>query len=324
MPAGAAGRDGVVGNDVQGDGKSLVIITGANSGWISRCLRSVACPQLMSNAGCSSPPQAYRANVIGGIFTHFIREEDSGMTSGRLDDELRRMSAIAGQIGPGRLVLFNESFAGTNEREASEIGYQLVRARLAAQIKVFFVTHRFGFAERSTASRHSHPVPARRTPARRAPRTTSSPSKTRCRPASGKTSTTGSAAGWRRTRPPPPRGSNGRTAGLQAPADRQDEVDKQAFAGLSLPRPPPAQEGASFGRIPQRYALAAHEPAHGNGRFHGQQLISVGSRPQDQVQVFDEGGAERDRLREPLLNRTARCHLRDVVRGADLGHQSSG
>jgi DNA mismatch repair ATPase MutS len=45
-------------------------------------------------------------------------------------------------------MLFNESFAGTNEREGSEIGYQIVRALLEAEITVFFVTHRFDFADR--------------------------------------------------------------------------------------------------------------------------------------------------------------------------------
>jgi hypothetical protein len=86
--------------------------------------------------------------VAHRIFTHFIREEDPGMTSGRLDDELSRMSAIADQIEPHSLVLFNESFAGTNESEGSEIGYQVVRALLDAQVRVFYVTHRFEFAER--------------------------------------------------------------------------------------------------------------------------------------------------------------------------------
>ena len=138
----------VVGNDVQGDGKSLVIITGANSGGKSTFLRSVGLAQLMMQCGLFVTAGSYRANVTRGIFTHFIREEDAGMTSGRLDDELRRMSAIAGQIGPHCLMLFNESFAGTNEREGSEIGYQVVRALLEAQVKVFFVTHRFDFAER--------------------------------------------------------------------------------------------------------------------------------------------------------------------------------
>jgi hypothetical protein len=141
-------QDPVIGNDVQADGKPLVIITGANSGGKSTFLRSVGLAQLMMQCGLFVTAGSYRANVTHGIFTHFIREEDAGMTSGRLDDELRRMSAIADHIGPHCLMLFNESFAGTNEREGSEIGYQVVRALLDAKVKVFFVTHRFDFAER--------------------------------------------------------------------------------------------------------------------------------------------------------------------------------
>jgi hypothetical protein len=138
----------VVGNDVQADARSLVIITGANSGGKSTFLRSVGVAQLMMQCGLFVTAQSYRANVVRGIFTHFIREEDASMVSGRLDDELRRMSAIADQLRPHCLVLFNESFAGTNEREGAEIGYQIVGALLEAEIKVFFVTHRFAFAER--------------------------------------------------------------------------------------------------------------------------------------------------------------------------------
>jgi len=140
--------DPVVGNDVEADGKPLVIITGANSGGKSTFLRSVGLAQLMMQCGLFVTARSYRANISEGIFTHFIREEDADMTSGRLDEELGRMSAIAGQIGPHCLMLFNESFAGTNEREGSEIGYQVVRALLDAQVKVFFVTHRFDFADR--------------------------------------------------------------------------------------------------------------------------------------------------------------------------------
>jgi MutS domain V len=138
----------VTGNDVQADGRSLVIITGANSGGKSTFLRSVGVAQLMMQCGLFVTAGSYRADVASGIFTHFIREEDSGMTSGRLDDELRRMSGIADHIRPHGLMLFNESFAGTNEREGSEIGYQVVRALLDADVKVFFVTHRFEFADR--------------------------------------------------------------------------------------------------------------------------------------------------------------------------------
>jgi len=91
--------------------------------------------------------QHLRASVCAGVCTHFIREEDATMTSGRLDEELSRMSVIADQIGPRCLVLFNESFAATNEREGSEIGRQVVRALLEAGIRVYFVTHQFDLAD---------------------------------------------------------------------------------------------------------------------------------------------------------------------------------
>ncbi len=144
----------VVGNDVDADGKSLVIITGANSGGKSTFLRSVGLAQLMMQCGMFVTAQTYRASVCEGVFTHFIREEDATMTSGRLDEELSRMSAIADQIRPHCLMLFNESFAATNEREGSEIARQVVSALLEAEIKVFFVTHLFDFAE-SFHNRHA-------------------------------------------------------------------------------------------------------------------------------------------------------------------------
>jgi DNA mismatch repair ATPase MutS len=138
----------VVGNDVTADGKPLVIITGANSGGKSTFLRSVGLAQLMMQSGLFVTARSYTADVATMLFTHFIREEDPGMTSGRLDDELWRMSTIVDELGPHSLVLFNESFAGTNEREGAEIGYQIVRALLDTQVRIFFVTHRYEFAER--------------------------------------------------------------------------------------------------------------------------------------------------------------------------------
>ena len=69
------------------------------------------------------------------------------MEKGKLDEELARMSAIADLIAPGSLLLCNESFASTNEREGSEIGRQVVSAFLGSGIKVFFVTHLYDLAE---------------------------------------------------------------------------------------------------------------------------------------------------------------------------------
>jgi MutS domain V len=139
--------ESVVGNDVDADGKSLVIITGANSGGKSTFLRSAGLAVVMMQCGMFVTASSLRASVAAHVSTHFIREEDAEMVSGRLDEELRRMSAIADRLGPNCLVLFNESFAATNEREGSEIGRQVVRALLGAGVRVFFVTHQFDLAD---------------------------------------------------------------------------------------------------------------------------------------------------------------------------------
>ena len=131
----------VVGNDVNADGKDLVVVTGANQGGKSTFLRSLGLAQLMMQAGVFVPAVSFSAGVVSGIFTHYKREEDATMESGKLDEDLRRMSDIADHIGPNALMLFNEPFAATNEREGSEIARQIVDALIEAGIRVAIVTH---------------------------------------------------------------------------------------------------------------------------------------------------------------------------------------
>jgi len=136
----------VVGNDVKADDKSLIIITGANQGGKSTFLRSIGQAQLMMQCGMFVPAEYYCANVCSSLFSHFKREEDSAMNSGKLDEELKRMSNIVDKISSHSMLLFNESFSATNEREGSEIAGQIVRALLVKRIKVCFVTHLYQFA----------------------------------------------------------------------------------------------------------------------------------------------------------------------------------
>ncbi len=136
----------VVGNALDADGKWLVMITGANQGGKSTLLRSVGLAQLMLQCGMFVAASSFRAGVCDGVFTHFKREEDAAMESGKLDEELRRMADIAEQIRPNCLLLCNESFASTNEREGSEIARQVVRALVETGIKVVYVTHLFDLA----------------------------------------------------------------------------------------------------------------------------------------------------------------------------------
>ncbi len=136
----------VVGNDLSACGKGLVIITGANQGGKSTFLRSIGLAQLMMQCGMFVPAESFCANVCEGLFTHYKRKEDATMTSGKLDEELGRMSEIVDTITSHAMVLLNESFAATNEREGSEIARQIICALVEKRIQVFFVTHLYEFA----------------------------------------------------------------------------------------------------------------------------------------------------------------------------------
>jgi len=137
-----------VGNDLNADGKQLIMITGANQGGKSTLLRSAGQAFLMLQAGMFVPANSFAASVGTGVFTHFKREEDVTMEMGKLDEELDRMSVIAGQITAGCLLLCNESFASTNEHEGSEIARQVIRALTEDGIRIIFVTHLYDLAER--------------------------------------------------------------------------------------------------------------------------------------------------------------------------------
>jgi len=136
----------VVGNDVNADNKDLIIITGANQGGKSTFLRSIGLAQLMMQCGMFVPARSFCANICEALFTHYKREEDATMESGKFDEELSRMSDIVDNITPNSAVLFNESFSATNEREGSEIARQITCALLEMRIKVFYVTHLYELA----------------------------------------------------------------------------------------------------------------------------------------------------------------------------------
>jgi MutS domain V len=137
----------VVGNDTDADGKTLVVITGANQGGKSTFLRSVGLAQLMMQSGMFVCAESYRASVCGALFTHYKREEDATMTSGKLDEELSRMSEIVDGLRPGCVLLCNESFAATNEREGSQIARQIISALVDSGVRVLIVTHLFDLAD---------------------------------------------------------------------------------------------------------------------------------------------------------------------------------
>ena len=138
----------VTGNTIHAAGKALLMVTGPNRGGKTTFLHSVGVAQLLMQAGIFVPAQSFTANLYTGIFTHFKREEDKAMESGKFEEELKRMRKIIEHVSPDSLILLNESFAATNEREGSEIAEQIISALIDKGMKVFYVTHLYELARR--------------------------------------------------------------------------------------------------------------------------------------------------------------------------------
>lgn len=137
-----------VGNTCDIEEKMLLIVTGANQGGKSTFLRSIGIAQVMMQCGLLVAAKEYQSGIFPALFTHFTRREDSEMNSGRLDEELSRMSQIIDNLGKDSLVFLNESFASTTEKEGSVIAYDIIRALTEAGVKVLTVTHLLSFAQR--------------------------------------------------------------------------------------------------------------------------------------------------------------------------------
>lgn len=137
----------VVGNELKGDNITLVIISGTNQGGKTTTLRSIGQAQLMMDAGMYVFADSYQAPLYDQICTHFKREEDSGLNSGKLDNELFRMSNIVHNLKPTSLILMNESFSSTNEHEGSRINAQVVSGLVNSGTTVVSVTHQFEFSK---------------------------------------------------------------------------------------------------------------------------------------------------------------------------------
>ena len=62
-----------------------------------------------TGAGMFVLAEEWAASLRPAVHTHFKREEDDTMTSGKFDEELARPSQIADLIHPSDLLLANES-----------------------------------------------------------------------------------------------------------------------------------------------------------------------------------------------------------------------
>ncbi len=134
-------------NDLDVGGRNFIIISGANQGGKSTFLRSIGVAQVLMQCGMFVPAAHYANQICDNVFTHFSRREDQSLNSGRLDEELKRMKRIIMDITPRSMLLLNESFASTTEKEGSVIAGDITKALYEEGICVFMVTHLYEFVK---------------------------------------------------------------------------------------------------------------------------------------------------------------------------------
>ncbi len=136
----------VTGNDLVAEAVTLLVVTGANSGGKTTILRALGAAHVMMQAGMFVLAERFESAVTAGVFTHFVTGEDRTLSHGKLVDELDRMSRTVDRLRPGALLMCNESFSATGERDATSIATPLIEALLAAGVRVVFVTHLYEYA----------------------------------------------------------------------------------------------------------------------------------------------------------------------------------
>ena len=136
-----------VGNSIELKDNLITLVTGANQGGKSTFLRSFGIAQILMQCGMAVPAEFFSAPIRTQIFTHFSRREDEQLSSGRLCEELKRMSGMIDAAETDSLFLLNESFASTTEKEGTQIAKGILRAFYEKQITTIMVTHLFQLAK---------------------------------------------------------------------------------------------------------------------------------------------------------------------------------
>jgi DNA mismatch repair ATPase MutS len=111
-------------------------------------MQRVGIAHLMMQAGLFVTADGFSADVRSRVATHFTRDEDPSVERGKLDEELDRLDGLLDDIDPSSLLLMNESFGSTNERDGAEIAICVISGLADAGVKVVYVTHLHEFAER--------------------------------------------------------------------------------------------------------------------------------------------------------------------------------
>ena len=156
----AAYKDGesgaeVVKNDCainENDKTNLII--GANQSGKTTFLRALGSALVFGRAGLPVPAEKARLSLFKNLYTHFQRYDEDLKNEGQLDTELAEMEKIVYSADRNSLILMNESFSSTGQKDAKQIACDVLSALCHVGAKVIYVTHITDMRERLREAGH--------------------------------------------------------------------------------------------------------------------------------------------------------------------------
>lgn len=133
----------VIPNDFIGEKGYFYLISGVNQGGKTTFLKSIGTAQLFAQNGLPVIAKEYSCPLFESLVTHFPRGEDEQQYSGKLEEELSRLKHDLPLMIKKSLILMNESFATTTEKEGADIASDTLKALSFVKPMVLFVTHNY-------------------------------------------------------------------------------------------------------------------------------------------------------------------------------------
>ncbi|MCA9630749.1 MAG: DNA mismatch repair protein, partial [Myxococcales bacterium] len=131
-----------------GGSRTVLVVTGPNSGGKTRLLQSLAFAQLLAEGGWLVPAANARLERSGGLFASLIEEPAADQREGRLGSELLRIRRVFEHARPGALVLLDELCSGTNPSEGEQLFELVVELLFELRPRAFVTTHFLELAQR--------------------------------------------------------------------------------------------------------------------------------------------------------------------------------